>query len=459
MEFCMYSDLEYLEVPLPEDIQKMKCHGDFETVRRVIDRRLRSELPSALRKRLELEQEILLRIPEQYPYSWEQACAILKENIADFRDEELTAFWEDNMVEWVYVEGKVRFHRKFLDNLMKTRPQLAARNLHPENQKERNANYELLDASIAEMKQKGELNYYFHIRSTMQIQKSARRIGETIQVHLPIPLEYAQVRNFKLLSVSMEPIRVAPPDYPQRTVCFETTLEENQKFAVEYEFENHLEYQNMEPSRVLDAQPAFYTEELPPQIHFTPYLRMLAAEIIGDEKNPLLKAEKIYEYITTHVMYSFVRSYSTITDLTSYVACGWKGDCGIQALFFITLCRIAGIPARWQAGLYATPYEVGEHDWAQFYIAPYGWLFADCSFGGTAKRNGAAERWEYYFGHLDPFRIPLSSEFQHEFAVPTGHFRNDPYDNQDGEAAYADRNLTSAEFKTVHEALELRQIE
>ena len=25
----MYSDLKYLEVPLPEDVQKLKWHGDF----------------------------------------------------------------------------------------------------------------------------------------------------------------------------------------------------------------------------------------------------------------------------------------------------------------------------------------------------------------------------------------------------------------------------------------------
>jgi transglutaminase-like putative cysteine protease len=220
-----------------------------------------------------------------------------------------------------------------------------------------------------------------------------------------------------------------------------------------------MSYRNPDPAKVLDAQPTFYTEELPPHIHFTPYLRSLAEEIIGDEKNPLQKARKIYDYITTHVMYSFIRSYVSIEDLTSYAASGFKGDCGIQALLFITLCRIAKVPARWQAGLAATPNQIGSHDWAQFYVAPYGWLFADCSFGGSAKRSGAEERWNFYFGNLDPFRIPLASDFQHEFAVPTRHLRNDPYDNQNGEVSYADRNLLSEEFETVHKALEIKRIE
>lgn len=38
-------------------------------------------------------------------------------------------------------------------------------------------------------------------------------------------------------------------------------------------------------------------------------------------------------------MYSFVRPYMAITDIPGYAASGWKGDCGIQALLFVTLCR------------------------------------------------------------------------------------------------------------------------
>ena len=35
-----------------------------------------------------------------------------------------------------------------------------------------------------------------------------------------------------------------------------------------------------------------------------------------------------------------------------------------MALTFITMCRIAGVPARWQSGLYVAPDSVGSHDWA-----------------------------------------------------------------------------------------------
>ena len=211
---------------------------------------------------------------------------------------------------------------------------------------------------------------------------------------------------------------------------------------MEYVFENHTRYTDLEDAlegKKPDKSLAPYLEEQLPHIRFTPYMKALAEEIVAGEENPLKKARKIYDYITTHIMYSFVRQYATIDNLPEYMATGMKGDCGIYALLFITLCRIAGIPARWQAGLYATPLSIGCHDWAQFYIEPYGWLYADCSFGSSAWRDGKKERWDFYFGNVDPFRIPMCSEFQHRFMPAKSFLREDPYDNQSGEAEYGDR--------------------
>ena len=50
-------DMRYLNVPLPEDLMKLKWGGDYERLISVIDRRLADEtLPAPLRKRLQLER-------------------------------------------------------------------------------------------------------------------------------------------------------------------------------------------------------------------------------------------------------------------------------------------------------------------------------------------------------------------------------------------------------------------
>ena len=166
-------------------------------------------------------------------------------------------------------------------------------------------------------------------------------------------------------------------------------------------------------------------------------------------------ARRFYDYCTTVVTYSYMREYFTITQIPEYAGLNQKGDCGVQALLFITLCRCAGIPARWQSGLFVTPYSQGCHDWAQFYVAPYGWLFADCSFGGSGYRAGSTLLHEHYFGNLDPYRMAANSQFQWEFDPPKAQLRSDPTDNQRGEAEYEDRGLSYQELDAAWELLEM----
>ena len=176
------------------------------------------------------------------------------------------------------------------------------------------------------MKTKGGMACRYHMKSTLRLEKEAERDGAEIRVYLPIPVEYAQVKNFKLLSVTIETegvkreaepgeYTVSAPDYPQRTVCFHTVHHTGQTYSIEFSYENHMRYVEPKEEEVLDGQPSMYLGEQLPHIQFTPYLREIAAEVVGDETNPLKKARKIYNYLTSHIMYSFVRTYITIPQI------------------------------------------------------------------------------------------------------------------------------------------------
>ena len=449
-------DLRALSVPLPEDILKLKWGGDFETALEVTERRLQQEgLPEALKQRLLLEREILGRIPRQYPYSWQEALSMLKARFQDFSEEELRELWLSDSCDWIYRKGQPFFHQRFLGNLLKTNAALRNRDLQSDGKAFDGRNRELLRENILRAKEEGCTRAHIHLRTTIRLtEKGAERCrGKQIRVYLPLPVEYAQVHHYRLRNIAPLPRMVAGPEYPQRTAVFETVCTGGESFSAEFEFDNIMEYHAPDPEQILAAQPSFYTEEQPPHIRFTPYIRRLAEEILEGETNPLLKARRIYDYITTHVRYSFVRQYGTFSQIPEYVGTSLKGDCGFQALLFITLCRCAGIPARWQSGLYATPYETGCHDWAQYYVAPFGWLFADCSFGGAAYREGDEERRVFYGANLDPYRVPQASEFQHGFCLPEGALREDPYDNQVGEIICEGQALSQndGEFETIHE--------
>ncbi|WP_418482788.1 transglutaminase-like domain-containing protein, partial [Frisingicoccus sp.] len=433
------------KIPLPEDVLKLKNYGDFAGAQKMIDHFMTKDIPNALRKRLEIEKDVLKVMGgNEYPYTYEEALEIMTSHLRDFKEEELQYLKEISAADWIYVDGTVHFQRRFYENLIKTRPDLAER-VMVEDVDDAQANelkQKLLNDNVHYMKEKGGRTVRTQIRATIKAQKDAEEVGRKVTVHLPIPKICQQVSKVDIIAASPEITKIADEDAAQRTVCFETELKADQEFMVEYAYDYHVDYVELDPAKASEEQPDFCTNEQAPHIRFTPYLQELLKEIIGDETNPIIKARKIYDFVTTKVMYSYMREYFTIECIPEYAAINLKGDCGVQALLFITLCRMTGIPARWQSGLYATEFYTGCHDWAQFYVAPYGWVFADLSFGGSAWRMGNTERWNYYFGNLDIFRMPANSEIQMEFTPEKKWLRIDPIDNQRGEIEYEDHGLS-----------------
>jgi transglutaminase-like putative cysteine protease len=104
------------------------------------------------------------------------------------------------------------------------------------------------------------------------------------------------------------------------------------------------------------------------------------------------------------------------------------------------------------------PDDIGSHDWATFYVAPYGWLYADPSFGGGALRRGNEQLWNHYFGNLDPFRMVANNDFQQSFDPPKRFMRQDPYDNQSGEAEFESVGLGKFELIKSRDVLFAEEI-
>ncbi len=67
MEENRAKNLAALTVPLPEDIEKLKWHGDFTRALKIIENRLGKDIPGIMKERLVLERDIIRRLPLQYP--------------------------------------------------------------------------------------------------------------------------------------------------------------------------------------------------------------------------------------------------------------------------------------------------------------------------------------------------------------------------------------------------------
>ena len=441
----------YLNIGLPEDILRRKMNGDFEGAIRLIDRRLADDsTPQALRSCLIVQREIISRVGADYPYTKEEAIAIIREHIPDFEEAEFDERMDNGRIRWIYVNGEVRIFNRFFQSMVKADLPFAARAGVSLPGVESNVNKNvkgLIDRTIEKMVEKGSMTNRIRIRATMKVKDEAFEKGMFIRAHLPIPAQCEQQSEIVIEKMYPENGQIAPIDAPQRTICWEETMEENHEFMVEYSYLHKAVFHDTEHMGPSDEiQPDFYTQEEAPHIVFTPYIKELVKTLTEGVTDPLEKARIFYDFITLNMKYTFMPAYFGLENIAETCARSYTGDCGVFALLFITLCRCAGIPACWQSGLTAEPDFCGGHDWARFYVAPHGWMFADTSYGTGAVRLEKEERRKFYFGNLDPFRMVANSEFMAPFTVDKDHWRADPYDNQIGEMETTDRGLCYDEY-------------
>ena len=448
-------DVSCLALELPESVKKYRDKYDFVGEIAEIDALLpRLEPSSDEAKRLVFEKLIAEGLADDYHIDEETLLAKIQEKFPRCTIETLKKLTEMNYADHIIKNGKIYYQNDAKRNLLG-----AARvflehldeqgNICPHEPRPDNFRNEI----FLSLKEKGLCAYRFTVKVKLKIKEEFARVGEEVTVHIPYPA-ICDCQPYSELLESSHPVYISEAGH--RTACIKTVLKEDEEFFVTFKFDRVVKYIDLDYEKVDAEQPTFYTEEALPHIRFTPYLVELAESIRGEEKNPLKVARRVYDYITENINYSYLRDYLYIDQIPEYVLKNGKGDCGAQALSFITLCRILKIPARWESGLRVGPNINSIHDWAQIYVAPYGWIPVDLTDGGGARRNLDPLKREYSFGNIDPFRMTACNDFQLGFDPPKRFMRCDPYDNQLGEAEYNDYGLG---FGTMIRGKEILSVE
>ena len=444
--------LKYMRAGLPEDILRRKMLGDYAGAIRLIDRRLaEGKLSEALKGSLLLQKKICEELPGEFPYSREEALAIIRRDVPDFTEAEFDELVDQRNIRWIYVNGESRYFSRFYSSLCKAVPEFSKRTRQTvggmESLSSAAATANLRDVTIAKMKETGELTTRIRVRATVKLKDAFYTPGMFVRAHLPLPAACDQQRDIRVEKVWPESGVIAPETAGQRTVCWEENLQENHAFVVEYSYLHTAKYKDAYNGTGIPGSYDFDVQEQEPHVVFSPYIRALCAELTEGITDPLLKARAFYDFITKNMFYTFMPEYITQENLAENCARNYTGDCGIFAILFLTLCRCAGIPAQWQSGLAVEPDFIGGHDWVRFYVEPYGWMFADCSYGVSSMRAENEQRRQFYFGNLDPYRMVANSAFQENFTIPKQQWRADPYDNQVGELESAERGYRSCEYE------------
>jgi hypothetical protein len=144
----------------------------------------------------------------------------------------------------------------------------------------------------------------------------------------------------------------------------------------------------------------------------TAAIRKIAAEVCQDEKNPVLQASKLLNYVADNADHYSRNPNVPTCGVGDAASCMEKGGgcCTDLHSLFISLARAAGIPARLQMGYRLQPKNVGiETDpgyrcWAEYFISGYGWVPADIVEADAGDIAGRT-RW---FSGLTERRVHLN---------------------------------------------------
>lgn len=107
-----------------------------------------------------------------------------------------------------------------------------------------------------------------------------------------------------------------------------------------------------------------------------PQIRYLAKNIVKDEKNPLVAARLIYDWVYRNIEKVPAITIPRATDVLRTK----KGDCNEHTTLFVALARAAGIPAKIAVGLTYRNGFFYYHAWSEFFAGGQ-WIAADPTLG------------------------------------------------------------------------------
>lgn len=471
---CLVASNSLAQKDLLEKSNRLELAGQFKEAARELSQAI-SNAPATTpeRKTLEFELDRLERIKKDFPYTKAELYDELKKSVKGLTAQEFEGWVQQGRFDSREIDGRRLFMASSVSNLFFRYPELYARRLPPPETAELEKRHwqtceDIKKAAQAEGKPY-VLPKVFQMSMAVTAKADAAAAGEIVRAWLPIPRDYPFQGDFHVLSSSPVVKHLDDKDRSLRAAYIEQPALKGKpvEFKLDYAYTMHGVWFDLKPEAIKPVDlkdPALkpFTEPAP-HIVFTPELGALSDKIAGGETNSLLKAKKFYDWIADNIKYSYAIEYSTIRNISEYCRSHGYGDCGQEALLFMTLCRMNGIPARWQSGWNTFPGAKSIHDWSEIYLAPYGWVPVDPYMGiyamryaTTLKPEQRRELRDFYFGGLDQYRMIANSDHNQTLDPPKQSMRSDDVDFQRGELEAGGHNIYFDQYSYELKVKELK---
>ena len=382
-----------------------------------------------------LDAREMSRVMLQYPYTEKEMRKLLKESYADVSDQERESWIKQGKVDFLQV-GKERFYfEDFVHNVTFRNIPLMQR------YNDKKGKSDPFFDEVQEIVFHSPTSGYpakswkpfirpkrFLIESSLVVPREKMPQEGILKLWVPLPIQTAAQFDVRVVSITPEQYIKMPPqlDADIGIAYLEVDmkeLKEDLDINVQVIFSRYEERFNIDPANVgrYDRDSYLYKHYTRSQknIPVNEKFRKKALEIIGDETNSYLAAKKIYYYILNNIRYSFmphVRLAALDIPEPVFVMENSFGDCGAQSMYFASLCRSVGIPARTSGGMQLIPSVEGDHFWAEFFLPNYGWVPVDTTIAESSDwtdRITDDQRKtykEFYFGNLDPYRMVIQND-------------------------------------------------
>jgi transglutaminase-like putative cysteine protease len=464
---------EYLvENRLPPELQELERRGRLAEVESRLQARFPGKPPAAEtspdapaagdEQLAWRELDRLRRLRREFPLTLPEFLEQLRRQLPDATLDELERWATEGKLQCVTIDGELRVFRREPVNLFRFAEEAMKRRTLPRNsmatgsaggkQCDRSAACFCLDEHVRSLvaawrQDRCATPHGVRIRATHRLVLKPDRVpaGSIVRCWIPLP-RAAGVQSAPTIIQSDPPgLRISAPAAPQRTVYFEQPAAAGAPMVFsltwEYRTSAYLPLLSGVTSAVSPPQEELRRDlaEEVPHIVFTPEIRELARDIAGAQALPLERARSLFAWVVDNVRYASEMEYAVMPRIVEKALATRRGDCGVQALLFITLCRAAGVPARWVSGWVVYPSGWNMHDWAEFYVEPYGWLPADLSRGWRDDADPDVRH--FYFGNTDAYRMIANVAARAPFDPLKRFWRSDPVDNQRGELEWEGGNL------------------